>query len=99
MTEAASIIRPPNLDDPFRRLIWIIPAAIAIWTILLSGFSMVLRQTKAPPIELKPIEARLVEIPPEVRGLQGGGEAHPASATAAPKPKIRTEPIAKPHPA
>jgi periplasmic protein TonB len=98
MTDAASIIRPPNLDDPIRRLIWIIPAAIAIWTILLSGFSIVLRQTKAPPGELKPIEARLVEIRPEVRGLQGGGEPHPTPAVA-PKPKTRPEPIVKPHPA
>ena len=98
MTDAAGIIRPPNLDDPLRRLIWIVPAAIAIWTILLSGFSMVLRQTNAPPIELKPLEARIVEIPPEVRGLQGGGEPHPAPA-AAPKPKTRPEPIVKPHPA
>lgn len=98
MTEAARMLRPPELDDPIRRLIWIIPAAIAIWTILLSGFSIVLRQTKAPPVELKPIEARLIEIPPEVRGLQGGGEPHPAPA-AAPRPKTRPEPIAKPHPA
>ena len=97
MTDAAGIIRPPNLDDPVRRLIWIIPAAIAIWTILLSGFSMVLRQTKAPPMELKPLEARIVEIPPEVRGLQGGGEPHPAPVVA-PKPKTRPEPIVKPHP-
>ena len=97
MTDAAIIIRPPNLDDPTRRLIWIIPAAISIWTILLSGFSMVLRQTKAPPMELKPLEARIVEIPPEVRGLQGGGEPHPAPAVA-PKPKTRPEPIVKPHP-
>jgi len=98
MTEAARILRPPDLEDPLRRLIWIVPAAIAIWTILLSGFSIVLRQTKAPPMELKPIEARLIEIPPEVRGLQGGGEPHPAPA-AAPKPKTRPEPIVKPHPA
>jgi protein TonB len=98
MTEAAGMIRPPELDDPSRRLIWIVPAAIAIWIILLSGFSIVLRQTKAPPSELKPIEARLVEIPPEVRGL-GGGEPHPAPAPAAPKPKTRPEPIVKPHPA
>src|SRR5258705_1471655 len=98
MTDAATIIRPPNLHDPFRRLIWITPAAIAIWTILLSGFSMVLSQPKATTIELKPIEARLVEIPPEVRGLQGGGEPHPAPA-AAPKPKTHSEPIVKPHPA
>ena len=98
MTEAAGMIRPPELDDPFRRLIWIVPAAIAIWTILLSEFSIVLRQTKAPPMELKPIEARLIEIPPEVRGLQGGGEPRPAPA-AAPTPKTRPEPIVKPHPA
>jgi periplasmic protein TonB len=98
MTEAARMLRPPELDDPIRRLIWIVPAAIAIWTILLSGFSIVLRQTKAPPMELKPLEARLIEIPPEVRGLQGGREPHPAPA-AAPKPKTRPEPIVKPHPA
>src|SRR5437660_9853518 len=98
MTEAASLIRPPDLDDPIRRLIWTIPAAIAIWTILLSGFSIVLRQAKAPPQELRPIEARLIEIPPEVRGLQGGAESHPAPA-AAPKAKPRPEPIVKPHPA
>ena len=49
-------------------------------------------------MELKPLEARIVEIPPEVRGLQGGGEPHPAPA-AAPKPKTRPEPIVKPHPA
>jgi protein TonB len=98
MTDAAGINRPPNLDDPLRLVIRIVPAAIASWTILLSGFSMVLRQTKAPPMEMKPLEARIVEIPPEVRGLQGGGEPHPAPA-AAPKPKTRPEPIVKPHPA
>ncbi len=101
MTEAARMIRPPALDDdPARRLIWIIPTAIALWTILLSGFSIVLRQTKAPPLELKPLEARLVEIPPEVHGLQGGGEPHPAPAPVAPpKPKAHPKPVVIPHPA
>ncbi len=98
MTDAARIaMRPPELDEPARRLLWIIPAAIAIWAILLSGFSLILMRTKAPPAELNPIEARLVEIPPEVGGLQGnGGAIHPA-APAIPHPKAA--PIVKPRPA
>jgi protein TonB len=96
MAGAAPItIRPPELDEPARRLLFVIPAAFAIWAILLSGFSLILMRTKAPPSELKPIDARLVEIPP-VAGLQGnGGAVHP-SAPAIPHPK--PVPIVKPHP-
>jgi protein TonB len=95
MASAAHIaIRPPELDEPTRRLLWIIPAAIAIWAVLLSGFSLILMRTKAPPPELKPIEARLVEIPP-VAGLQGNGGATHPSAPAIPHPKAA--PIVKPH--
>jgi len=86
-------MRPPELDEPARRLLWIIPLAIAIWAILLSVFSLILMRTKAPPAELQPIEARLIDIP-KAAGLQGnGGATHPA-APAIPKAK----PIVKPHP-
>jgi len=90
VADAARIaIRPPELDEPARRLLWIIPAAIAIWAILLSGFSLILMRTTVPHQELMPIEARLVEIPHEVGGLQGnGGAIHPAAI-----------PHPKPHPA
>ena len=89
-------IRPPELDEPARRLLWIVPLSIAIWAILLSGFSLILMRTKAPPEELQPIEARLIEIPKEAAGLQGnGGAVHP-SAPAIPHPKAA--PIVKPHP-
>jgi protein TonB len=89
-------IRPPELDEPARRLLWIVPLSIAIWAILLSGFSLILMRTKVmPQEESKPIEARLVEIPKDIGGLQGkGGAIHPA-APAIPKAK----PIVKPHPA
>jgi len=98
MTDAARIaMRPPELDEPARRLLWVIPAAIAVWATLLSGFSLILMRTTAPHEELTTIEARLVEIPREVGGLQGnGGAIHPA-APAIPHPKA--EPIVKPHPA
>ena len=95
MSDVARIaIRPPELDEPARRLLWIIPAAIAIWAILLSVFSMILTRTAViPQEEQKPIEARLVEMPPVMGGLQG----NPAMAPAIPHPKAA--PIVKPHPA
>ena len=89
-------MRPPELDEPARRLLWIIPLAIAIWAIMLSGFSLILMRTKVmPQEETTPIEARLIEIPKEVGGLQGNGGAIHPSAPAIPKAK----PIVKPHPA
>src|SRR5271169_6953685 len=94
MTSAAGIaIRPPELDEPARRLLWIIPAAIAIWAALLSVFSMILTRTAViPQEEQKSVEARLVEMPPVMGGLQG----NPA-APAIPHPKAA--PVVKPHPA
>ena len=84
------------MDEPTRRLLWVVPLAIAIWAILLSGFSLILMRTKAPPAELQPIEARLIDIPKAAAGLQGnGGAIHPA-APAIPHPKAA--PIVKPHP-
>jgi periplasmic protein TonB len=89
-------MRPPELDEPTRRLLWIIPLSIAVWAALLSVFSVILTRTAVmPPVELPPIEAQLVEIPPAVGGLQGnGGAVHPA-APAIPHPK--TVPVVKPH--
>jgi protein TonB len=93
----------PFLDEPWRRLAWIAPLSIAIWAAVLLGFALVLKQTAPPLPELKPIEARIVELPP-VAGLQGGPAAvpHPI-APAPPKPKPHVEvrrkviPPAHPH--
>jgi periplasmic protein TonB len=81
----------PFLDEPWRRLAWIAPLSIAIWAGVLLGFAMVLKQTAPPLPELKPIEARIVELPPAA-GLQGGPAAapHPV-APAPPKPKPQVE--------
>ena len=92
----------PFLDEPWRRLAWIAPLSIAIWAAILLGFGLVLKQTTPPLPELKPIEARIVELPP-VAGLQGGPAAvpHPI-APAPPKPRphveVRRKVIAPAHP-
>ncbi len=81
----------PFLDEPWRRLAWIAPLSIAIWAAVLIGFALILRQTAPPLPELKPIEARIVELPPVV-GLEGGPAAPPHPiAPAPPKAKPRVE--------
>jgi periplasmic protein TonB len=87
-------MRPPELDEPARRLIWIIPLSIAVWAALLGVFSLVLTRTAVQREESTPIEAQLVEIPKEVGGLQGNGGALHPSAPAIPHPKA----VPKPHP-
>jgi periplasmic protein TonB len=84
----------PYLDEPGRRLIWTLPMALLIWLALLIGFSRMLELTAPPPPELKPVEARIVELPPE-GGLQGG----PApAAPAKPKPAVvKATPVIHPH--
>ncbi len=68
MTVLTETQRLPALDDSWRRLPWLVPAAIIAWAVLLFVFARMLEQSAPPPPELKPIEARIVEVP--VGGLQ-----------------------------
>ena len=86
MTTTVHPDRLPALDDPMRRLPALIVAAIVTWALLLFAFSMVLMQAEAPEPELKPLEARIVEVP--VGGL-GGGESAPAVPHAVAPPKAK----------
>src|SRR5260370_40413782 len=90
----------PYLDEPWKRLAWVAPLSVLVWAMALFGFSLLLKQTAAPPPELKPLEARIIELPP-VGGLQGGpAAAHPvAPAKPAPQvqPKRKPVPIVHPH--
>jgi periplasmic protein TonB len=79
MTEHV-MARPP-LDDPWGRLVWIVPAALALWIAMIAAFSLVLGQRDAPPPPA--LEAQLIELPPPPPpisvGLKGGGGAKPAA--------------------
>ncbi|MHB8383723.1 MAG: hypothetical protein ACYDC3_15450 [Candidatus Binataceae bacterium] len=95
MSSALRIERMPPLDDPWRRLPWLVPIAILAWLILLFAFSSVLRQTPvvAPPENA--VEARIVEIP--IGGLAGGGGAGPApAAVPKPVPHVAPKPVPRP---
>ena len=93
----------PYLDESWRRLVWTAPLAIVVWAAVLVCFALVLEQAPRALPELKPIEARIVELPPVVGGLQGGAAqaAHPAAAPARPKPRVEVKrkpmPVVHPH--
>jgi protein TonB len=84
----------PFLDEPWRRFVWIAPLSILLWVAALFCFSILLRQTAPPLPELKPLEARIVELPAP-GGLQCGPAAvkpHPA-IVAKPPPVIHPRTI------
>jgi protein TonB len=86
----------PFLDEPWRRFAWIAPLSILLWVAALFCFSILLRQTAPPLPELKPLEARIVELP-AAGGLQGGPAAvkpHPAAVK--PNPAIVAKPVPVP---
>ncbi len=97
MIAARPTIRPPALDDPWRRLPWLTPSALLLWALLLLGFAVLLRSARQPPESVERLDARLIEIPaaPEPGGLQGdaGAEAPaPAAAPPVPVPPPHVEP-------
>ena len=94
MTGAASTMTPGGFDESPRRLLWIVPVALLIWSAVLLAFGFLLRQTTPPAPALSPVEARIVELPP-VASLQGG--AAPASAHPAPHVAPKPHPIPHPH--
>ncbi len=93
MNSAVQFDRIPPLDEPWRRLPWLIPVAIVAWAALLFAFSLVLEQTPPPAAPENAVEARIIEIP--VGGLAGGGGGGSAAAPAAPRvaPRSRPKPV------
>ena len=62
-----------DFDEPWRRLPWVILAALLSWILLLGAFAKMLERRPAPEPPPTTIEARIIELPPPVAGLQGGG--------------------------
>ena len=67
-----------DFDEPWRRLPWVILAALLSWVLLLGAFAKMLERKPGPEPAPTTIEARIIELPPPVAGLQGGGR--PAGA-------------------
>jgi len=97
MNHLADARRLGEFDQPWRRFPLVAIAGLALWIALLAPFSMVLELSESPPAAIKPLEARIVEIPPEVGGLSaGGGTPAPPPAHRAPARPRATGPAAPP---
>ena len=96
MSEAGHASTSFWFDEPWR-LAWVAPLAVALWCGLLFVFSLLLKQTAAPPPESRAVEARIIELPAPA-GLQSSpAMPAPKHAPARPRaPKARPAPLAPP---
>jgi protein TonB len=82
MTQAAGYRRLPDLDDPRRRLPWLLPAAVLAWIAMLAGFARLLEQSASPSSPPPAaIEARIIEVPADQPRTR---QAPPVTAAPAP---------------
>lgn len=75
------------LDDPWRRLTWIVPTSVLLWAGMLVAFAAVLQRIPPTPPELPPADVRFVELPPTAASAAAAAPAH-HPAPARPKPKV-----------
>lgn len=75
------------LDDPWRRLTWIVPTSVLLWAGMLVAFAALLARIPPPPPELPPADVRFVELPPAAAPAAPAAPAH-HPARARPKPRV-----------
>ncbi len=84
-----------DYENPWRRLPWTLGAALLAWLVLLWAFGKFLsRPEKQAPIE-KPVDAKLIEIPPPPKPGKPKGVPAPAKSEL-PKPAARPRPSPQP---
>jgi periplasmic protein TonB len=102
-----SLVRLPDLDQPWHRLPAIVGVSLVIWCGVLLAFGLLLELATIAPPSPEPIEAHLIDQP--ISGLRGGGGGSPGAAHVSPTPKIakaipvvKAKPkaphVARPHP-
>jgi len=61
-----AILRPEDIDNPWRRLPWIFPSTFLIWGALLWGLGLLLEQMALQPEPPVAIDAQIIELPAPV---------------------------------
>jgi periplasmic protein TonB len=74
------------LDDPWRRLTWIVPTSVLLWAGMLVVFATLLKRIPPTPPEVPPADVHFVELPPAAAGGPAVPAHHPAPAR--PKPRV-----------
>lgn len=93
-TDALALPRLRDLDNPWRRLPWTLPAALLIWAGILWAFAVFTEEPRHRLPESRPVDAQVIELPPEPPA--------PIPPKAEPKPRpapVKPAAAAKPRPA
>jgi periplasmic protein TonB len=77
------------MDDPWRRLPWVIATSLSVWVLLLYGFLLMLQGTAPPPESVKPIEVSFTELPVVVESHFKGSSSAAVVRKPAPLPVVR----------
>ena len=101
MIAAGSLPNCPRLDDPWRRCLWLTPAAVLLWAALLIGFTFLLQGTPQPPVSIERLDARLIDLPAPASpgGLQGAAEPAAPATVEPPVPPPQPQPHVEKKPA
>jgi protein TonB len=62
-----NIPKPADLDNPWRRLTWVLPSTFIIWGVLLWVFGLVLGHMAGLAGQPAAIDARVIELPAPIR--------------------------------
>ena len=89
MTEAVWPL-PTTHEEPIRRLLWVLPAAVLLVLLALLVLGHWLRGGAVPPPRPRPIEARIYELPP-APGTAPSTPARPRQPTPI-RPRLRSRP-------
>ena len=68
----------PALDRPLRRLVWVVPASLCLWILVLAGFSVLLGRIGHEP-GVRPLEVSLADLSSGIPGGSPGGRPGPAA--------------------
>jgi protein TonB len=83
--------QPIPFDNPWERLPYILPLSLLIWILGLWGIGLYLERPVPNPLNSKPIEAQLLEIPPSAT-IHTPPAEHPKQRPKTPPP----EPVVRP---
>src|SRR5271155_5811988 len=73
---------PRAFDRPLRRLTWVVPVSLCLWTLVLAGFSILLGRVSLPPT-IQPLEVSLADLSHGMAGGSPGGGAGPEGGSGA----------------
>ncbi len=86
MNKGFPLPQTAEIDNPWRRLPWTLPAALLIWAVALLGFAYFMEKSAYRPAELLPIDAQVIE-----QSVPAATHERPAAHKPKPLPPVKPQ--------